>query len=237
MIKEAIYIGWDPRQIAAYAVARYTLRRALTRAIPIMPLILDRLREAELYRRDVVMGQEGQLWDPISLAPMSTEFAISRFLVPHLMKSGWALYMDCDVLIRHNVSPLFYLMDESKAVYVVKHNYIPPGAKKMDGREQWVYGRKNWSSVMLFNCDHPANRALTLEMINTRPGRDLHQFCWLKDEDIGEISPEWNYLVGHTKDVPDPTIVHFTEGGPWLPKYADCEYADEWWNRLKEWSS
>jgi hypothetical protein len=49
---------------------------------------------------------------------------------------------------------------------------------------------------MLFNCDHPSNKKLTVEMINTLPGRDLHRFCWLEDDEIGELDPGWNWLVG-----------------------------------------
>jgi lipopolysaccharide biosynthesis glycosyltransferase len=170
---------------------------------------------------------------------MATEFAISRFLVPHLAKSGWALFMDCDMLVRADLMELFALADPSKAVMCVKHRHVPPPGLKMDGQEQTRYARKNWSSVMLLNRDHPANKRLTVEMINSVPGRDLHRFCWLEDDKIGELPPEWNFLVGHTK-LPrgkSPKIVHFTEGTPAMAGYENVEFADEFWAQLQAWAA
>src|SRR5690606_8943360 len=151
---------------------------------------------------------------------MATEFAISRFLVPHLAKKvhgvrgGWAMFQDCDMLNRGNVVEAFNQLDPSKAVMCVKHNHNPPEGTKMDGQEQLRYARKNWSSVMFFNLDHPSNSKLTVELVNTVPGRDLHRFCWLQDDEIGELGPEWNFLVGHSDPSIDPKIVHHTEGSP-----------------------
>jgi len=99
----------------------------------------------------------------------------------------------------------------------------------MDGMVQTSYSRKNWSSVMLFNCSHPSNKNLTVDLVNTVPGRDLHRFCWLKDNEIGELPLEWNYLVGYSKlNGSKPALVHFTHGLPDLAGYEDQEYADEW---------
>ena len=183
------------------------------------------------------------MWDPISEAPMSTEFAISRFLTPLLAKqmygekAGWALFMDCDVLARCNITELFELADKKYAVMCVKHNHKPLEGQKMDGVAQVQYARKNWSSVMLFNCDHPANDKLTVEMINSVPGRDLHRFCWLEDDEIGSLGVEWNYLVGHSPSGVNPKLVHFTDGVPTMPGYENVEYAREFIDRLTEWAS
>jgi hypothetical protein len=102
----------------------------------------------------------------------------------------------------------------------------------MDAQAQVRYARKNWSSVMLFNLDHPANWTLTVELINKVPGRDLHRFCWLDDKYIGELDVKWNWLVGHSDPTINPSIVHFTEGGPWFADYCDVPYAEEWRNNL-----
>ena len=110
----------------------------------------------------------------------------------------------------------------------VKHDHRPSFNVKMDGQEQTSYPRKNWSSVMAFNVDHPANDALTADLVNALPGRDLHRFCWLADDEIGALPPEWNHLVGHSDDVRDPKIVHFTDGGPWFEAFRNVPYADEW---------
>lgn len=168
---------------------------------------------------------------------MSTEFAISRFLTPILAQSGLALFVDCDTLAMQNVARIFDLVQPDKAVMCVKHEHNPTETVKMDGQVQTRYSRKNWSSVMLFNCDHPSNRKLTLEMINSLPGRDLHRFCWLEDHEIGELPPQWNYLVGHTElpEGVDPAIVHFTDGIPSMDGYENVEYAGEYFRSRECW--
>jgi len=236
LAKQSIWIGYDPREIDAFAVTRFSARRHCTLPIPVHGIVLSQLRETGLYRRPT-SRRDGRLWDDISDAPMATEFACSRFLVPHLAGSGWALFMDSDMLVRRDLSELFRQADPGKAVMVVKHHHAPPEGQKMDGQLQTRYARKNWSSVMLFNCDHPANQGLTVELVNTVPGRDLHRFCWLEDDLIGELDPEWNFLVGHTKDVEDPAIVHFTDGVPSMAGYEDCEFAEEWRDELIGWAA
>lgn len=228
-----IFLGYDPRETEAFVVARRSLRRN-SFGSPIHPIDLAELRRIGLYTRPTSIV-DGKLWDDISEAPMSTEFAISRFLTPILAKDGWAIFMDCDVIARRNLASMVAEFDPSKALMCVQHDYEPAETVKMDGQEQTRYARKNWSSVMAFNCDHPANKALTVEMINTVPGRDLHRFCWLEDDLIGAISPDWNYLVGVTKDVEEPGIVHFTNGGPWLDAYRNVPFADEWLRERRRW--
>lgn len=236
MKKLSIWIGYDPREAAAFAVARASIKRHATIPVPIHGLVLDDLRAKGLYTRP--HERRGcQLWDVISDAPCATEFSNSRFLVPHLAGSGWALFMDCDMLVRGNIRELFDLCDPEKAVMVVKHNHQPPEGVKMDGQMQTRYARKNWSSVIAFNCDHPANKAMTLEMVNVLPGRDLHRFCWLPDDLIGALPVEWNWLAGHSDPAVDPKIVHHTEGSPCLPGYEDAPFADEWRAELARWAA
>lgn len=176
---------------------------------------------------------------------MATQFAVSRFLVPELVRQsttggnprGWALFSDCDVLFRRNLRDLFRLADKRYAVMCVHHKHEPKATVKMGGEVQTKYPRKNWSSVMMFNCDHPANAALTVDLVNTLPGRDLHRFCWLDDSEIGEIGPEWNFLVGHSYEGIDPAICHFTEGLPSVPGFESCAYSDEWREELARWAA
>lgn len=233
----SIHIGFDAREAAAFAVARYTAETYTLRHVPVKGIVLEDMRRAGLYSRPT-SRRDGVLWDDISAAPMSTEFAISRFLTPHLAGEGLALFMDADMLVRQSLVPLFdYARDHPEfAVCCVKHNFDPPEGVKMDRQIQTRYARKNWSSVMLFNCAHPANRGLTVELVNTVPGRDLHRFCWLEDHEIGGLPPRFNYLVGHTKLDVEPTIVHFTDGIPTMEGYADVEYADEWRAAMNRWA-
>jgi lipopolysaccharide biosynthesis glycosyltransferase len=235
-LKQSIWIGFDPREADAFAVARHSINRHLITPIPVRGVVLSGLRAAGLYNRPT-SRREGRLWDEISEAPMATEFACSRFLVPHLAQSGWAVFMDCDMLVRTDLMKLFQQADSTKAVQVVKHNHQPSEGVKMDGQAQTRYARKNWSSVILWNVDHPANKGLTTELINSVPGRDLHRFCWLEDDLIGELHPKWNWLVGHSDPEIDPAIVHFTDGIPTMQGYEDSEYADEWRAELERWAA
>jgi lipopolysaccharide biosynthesis glycosyltransferase len=236
----SVWIGFDPREAAAFAVAAHSARAHLTAPVPIYAVELEDLRQSGLYTRPTltqdIAGAPPRLLDQISEAPMSTEFAISRFFVPLLARTGWALFMDSDILVRANLARLFEAADPSKAVMCVKHAFNPPPGVKMDGQAQLPYPRKNWSSVMLFNCDHPANKLLTLGMLNGVPGRDLHGFCWLRDEDIGELDPAWNWLVGHSSPEIEPRIVHFTDGFPLMPGYENQPYAEEWREALRAWA-
>lgn len=227
----SIYIGFEPREAAAFMVAVSSTTQRLSKSISVKGLELTDLQNKGLYTRPTEV-RNGKLYDVISEHEMSTEFACSRFLVPYLAKTGWALFVDCDMLVLADLVNLFALADDRYAVMCVKHDHRPLGTIKMDGQVQASYSRKNWSSVCLFNCDHPSNKKkLTLELINSVPGRDLHAFCWLKDEEIGELPLEYNFLVGYSayEEVASLIkIVHFTEGTPDMVGYENCHYADLW---------
>lgn len=231
-----IWVGFDPKEASAYAVCRASIRNKLTAPIRVRGVILSDLQKKGLYTRPTER-RDGQLWDVMSGAPMSTTFAVSRFFIPHLQpRGGLALFMDCDILVRSNLEKVFKLARPRYAVMVVKHQYQPSETQKMDGQAQTKYARKNWSSFCLWNLDHPAHKKLTLEVLNTWPGRDLHAFKWLEDDEIGELPIEYNYLCGVTDSEVDPKCVHFTLGGPWFPGYEEVEYADEWRHELTEWA-
>ena len=227
----SIYVGYDPREIAAFEVAVASIKDHLTTPVPVHDICLAEMKAAGFYRRPTEV-RDGRLWDVISEAPCATEFSISRFLTPLLAQWGWALFMDCDMLVRADLNDLFALCDDRYAVMCVKHRHEPAEQRKMDNQIQTRYSRKNWSSVMAVNVGHPANKALTVDLINTVPGRDLHRFCWLKDEDIGELGPEWNWLAGHSDPSIDAKIAHFTLGTPDMRGYEKQRYADEWWLTL-----
>jgi lipopolysaccharide biosynthesis glycosyltransferase len=245
----SIWIGFDPREAGAFAVARHTIRKHLTQPIPIYGLVLSRLQAAGLYKRPTQTKVNGdghvEMVDVLSAREdydgrISTQHALSRFLVPHVAKTGWALFLDGDMLVRANVARLFAGLDGRKALYCVKHRHEPEASTKMDGQVQTKYERKNWSSFMAFNCDHRANKSLTLDLINTAPGRDLHAFKWLDphggEELIGELDPSWNFLVGHSDPSIVPKVAHFTSGTPEMAGYENAPFADEWRNERDDWA-
>lgn len=240
-MQRSIWIGFDPREASAFAVARSSIARHLTQKIPVRGVVLDRLIESGLYTRPTELRRSAMdrpvLYDLISEHPMSTQHANARFLVPYLAKNGLAMFVDGDVLVRGNVARLFDQLEPGKALYCVKHEYAPPEGLKMDGQRQSQYERKNWSSVMIFNCDHPANQALTLDVVNTSRGRDLHRFFWLNDDEIGALPEEWNWLVRHSNPDIEPKLVHFTEGCPDMVGYESDPFADEWRQELTRWAA
>ena len=171
----------------------------------------------------------------ISQAYCATEFSIARFLVPLVAKSQWALFCDGDFMFRADIQELLAQANPRYAVQVVKHEHHPAEALKMDQQVQTSYPRKNWSSLMLFNMSHAANRIrLTRELVDTEKGINLHQFCWLKDHEIGEIDESWNWIEGHSPNEIDPKAVHFSRGTPDMIE-CDPRWAKEWWNHTTYW--
>lgn len=233
-------MGFDSREKLTYDVARHSIlsRTSKPEETIVIPIELAHMRARGLLTRPIEM-KDGKMWCPISQAPMATEFAISRFCVRGLAQRGLALFVDSDIVCLDDITKLFALADPKYAVMVVKHNHKPIETTKMDGQIQTTYHRKNWSSVVLWNLDHPGHKDLTWDALNNWPGRDLHAFKWLKDEEIGELTVRWNYLAGVDKTIPESEvddkvgIVHFTLGGPWLPDWSGGPL-DRIWRKEKE---
>jgi lipopolysaccharide biosynthesis glycosyltransferase len=224
-----IFIGYDNRENEAFEVARST---AQSFGCQVTPIYEDQLRAQGLLTRPV--DRRGGMFDLASSAPQSTQFAISRFFVPLLAHSGWCLFTDCDVVFLRDPKELLKRADDRFAVMVVKHPSLDSVDDKMDSQVQTLYKRKNWSSVMLINCDHPGNRRLNLSTLNQWPGRDLHAFSWLADSEIGELSQDYNWLVNVRLPPANPAIAHFTLGGPWIPGWEGKPYDELWIKAQRE---
>lgn len=223
-----VFLGWDQAEAEACQVALDSLRCG-TDTRELLVRKIGRSLVPQLYDRPTTTLPNGQLFDEISDAPMSTDHAIARFLIPYLCNYlGWALFTDGDVLFREDVRQLFAMADPAYAIQVVKHRPQVEEGQKKAGHIQQAYHRKNWSSVMLFHCEHPANQALTLEVVNEWPGRELHAFNWLTDGLIGALPARWNHLVGVSKPQTDPALVHYTLGCPNLPGHERDPFAAEW---------
>lgn len=221
---EHVFIGYDSREDIAAKVCAFSIQRRST-----VPLLTEFINWNVLGYDRPHKVVDGQMIDKRDRRPFSTEFTFARFLVPWLQSyEGWALFCDCDFLFLEDVAKLFALRDESKAVMVVQRLHLPAARSKMDGKLQIAYPRKNWSSLILWNCSHPENRVLTLDVVNHMPGRMLHGFKWLEDRDIGRLSAGWNHLVGYDEPTIPIRALHYTEGGPWFPAYEDCKFSEEW---------
>jgi hypothetical protein len=208
-----VFIGYDPAETVAFNVLAHSINARAGAPVSVAPVMLSQLKGVYSRAHDALQ---------------STQFSFSRFLTPWLAGyDGWAVFMDCDMLMRADVAELWKLRDERYAVQVVKHVHVPKEGVKFLGAVQTKYEKKNWSSVMLMNC--AKCRALTPEYVNAATGLELHQFKWLGDDGlIGELPHGWNHLVGY--DAPDPgaKLAHFTIGGPWFADYAKSEFAGEW---------
>lgn len=224
-----VYIGYDEREDAAYRVCRYSISRHSSLPVYHMPLDQRTLRYTGLFDRPAWVDGKTRI-DGRDGKPFSTDFSFTRFLVPMLAQyRGWALFCDCDFLFTRDIAELFALAEPDKAVMVVKHEHVPVEREKMDGIPQTVYRRKNWSSLVLWNCEHPSNKRLTVESVNRQPGSWLHAFEWLKDDEIGALPLSWNWLSGVSEPTdPTPAAIHYTLGGPWFPDWQRVPYADLW---------
>lgn len=241
-----VLIGYDGREAIAWDVAAHSLWQTSR-------LYAERLDETDLRARGLftrpVDRRGGRIHDLVSGIDQSTAFALARFLVP-IMCRGWVLFTDCDVVFLQSLALLEVITHHpdqaDKAVFVVQHVHEPVETSKMDGQAQRAYRRKNWSSVVLWNCDHPANWRLTLNDVNGRHRDDLHAFYWLHDEEIGALPAHWNWLVGVQAPPERIGIAHFTLGGPFTPGWRGAEHdriwtaarermeADEVWHELRQ---
>jgi hypothetical protein len=214
-----VFIGYDPRESVAFYTLAHSIWCRASRPVTIVPLRREQLLDVHDRPRERFQ---------------SNDFTFTRWLVPHLCGyEGWAIFMDCDMLVRRDIAELWALRDSCYAVQVVKHDYAPQETAKYLGNEQDAYARKNWSSVMLMNC--AACTELTPRYVNTAPRLDLHQFKWLEGGDetmIGALPTEWNHLVGYGPTREDAALVHFTIGGPYFNGYQHCEFAPEWAREL-----
>jgi lipopolysaccharide biosynthesis glycosyltransferase len=216
-----IYIGVDPREMAGLHVFMQSVLQRASVPVAFIPL-----------HRPMLHGFDGQ-------RDGTNAFIYSRFLVPFLQNyAGWAIFADgSDMVCLEDVAKLWALRDESKAVAVVKHDYATKHDRKYIGTpmeaDNASYPRKNWSSMVLWNSAHPANRRLTPELVTESPGSFLHRFQWLNDDQIGELPAEWNCLVGE-QDTAGAYLLHHTLGSPGFTHYKHCEASEHWHRTHKQ---
>lgn len=210
-----IFIGYDQREAAAYHVCCQSIISHASQPVAFYPLAQNVL--------SLDLKRDG-----------SNGFMAARFAVPMLCNyEGWAIYIDGDMVMAEDIAELWAYRNtfKDKAVAVVQHNYktrnkikyfgTPMESKNVD------YPRKNWSSVVLWNCAHPKNRVLDDSYISETSPVVLHRFKWLDDSDIGALSAGWNYLVGE-QGPSNAHLYHFTLGVPGIEHYNDCIASWKW---------
>jgi lipopolysaccharide biosynthesis glycosyltransferase len=207
-----VFVGYDPREAIAYHTCVNSIIRHASQPVAIVPIALNLFQD---YKETHTDG--------------SNHFIYTRFLVPHLMGfKGWAIFIDGDMIVRDDIMQLWNLKELDKDVMVVKHDYQTCMPVKYLGAKNEDYPRKNWSSVILWNCNSFPNRQLTPEFVQKSSGSFLHRFAWLDDDRIGELPPEWNWLPDEYGINTDAKLLHYTLGTPCFQEFADTPQADEW---------
>lgn len=207
-----IFIGYDPREAIAYHTCSNSIIRQASQPVAIIPLALN------LFNDYTETHTDG-----------SNQFIYSRFLVPHLMGyTGHAIFIDGDMIVRGDIVELWNLRAFDKDVQVVKHDYQTKMTEKYLGAKNENYPRKNWSSVILWNCNSHPNRKLTPEFIQKSTGAQLHRFTWIDDARIGELPREWNWLPDEYGENKEAKLLHYTLGTPCFHEFADTPQGNEW---------
>lgn len=207
-----IFVGYDTRETVAYHTCANSIIRHASQPVAIVPLALN------LFKDYTETHTDG-----------SNQFIYSRFLVPHLMNwSGHAIFIDGDMIVRSDIVELWNMRSADMDVQVVKHDYKTKRAVKYLGAPNQDYPRKNWSSVILWNCSSMSNRILTPDFIQRSTGSFLHRFSWLRDHKIGELPIEWNWLPDEFGSNDNAKLLHYTLGTPCFNEFADTPMADEW---------
>ena len=207
-----VFVGYDPREAIAYHTCVNSIIRHASQPVAIVPIALNLFQD---YKETHTDG--------------SNHFIYTRFLVPHLMGfSGCAIFIDGDMIIRGDIVELWNLREVDKDVMVVKHDYQTCMPVKYLGAKNEDYPRKNWSSVILWNCNSFPNRQLTPEFVQKSSGSFLHRFSWLDDDRIGELPPEWNWLPDEYGANTEAKLLHYTLGTPCFQEFADTPQGNEW---------
>jgi len=207
-----IFVGYDPREAVAYHTCANSIIRHASCPVAIIPLALN------LFKDYTETHTDG-----------SNQFIYSRFLVPHLMDyTGHAIFIDGDMIVRSDIAELWQWRNKRYDVQVVKHNYETCMTEKYLGSKNENYPRKNWSSVIIWNCESAANKRLTPEFVQRSTGAELHRFTWIRDEQIGDLPAEWNWLPDEYGPNINADLLHYTLGAPCFHDFATTPMADDW---------
>ena len=208
-----VVVGFDQRESIAYHTFTQSIIEKCSMPLIIIPLAMNTLKGYKETHTD-----------------KSNDFIYSRFLTPYLNNfKGWAIFADGDMICQVDIKELWDLMDQSKALQVVKHDYKTKAKKKYLGNINEDYPKKNWSSLILWNCSHPKHKILTPEFIASQTGKYLHRFSWLDESEIGELPKEWNWLAIEYPENKNAKLIHYTLGTPCFQEYKESDMADIWY--------
>jgi len=209
-----IVVGFDQRESVAYHTFCQSIIEHASLPVSFTPLAINTLKNYQETHTD-----------------KSNDFVYSRFLTPYLNQyQDWAIFADGDMICQADIKDLWDLRDESKALLVVMHDYETKARQKYLGNINENYPRKNWSSVILWNCKHPKHKILTPDFVSSQTGKYLHRFSWLDDKDIGKLPIEWNWLAIEYPENSEAKLIHYTLGTPCFKAYQNTDMSELWHN-------
>lgn len=203
-----IFCGYDPREAVGYHAFQQSVIENTREKVAFIPLA-------------------GQQKDG------TNAFTYERFRVPEYCSwSGFAIFADAsDMLCIGDIAELVALRDKEKAVQVVKHDYTTRHPRKYIGTPMETdnadYPRKNWSSLILWNCEHWEHFEHRRELAEA-DGAYLHRFRWLMDDLIGDLPAAWNWLADEYGENANAKLLHWTAGQPGFYHYKDAPHASQW---------
>ena len=207
-----VFVGYDPREAIAYHVCANSIIRNASAPVAIIPVALNLFTDYKETHGD-----------------NSNHFVYTRFLVPYLMDfRGRAIFIDGDMVVRGDVIELYESLQTAHDVAVVKHDYKTRMPVKYMGAPNEDYPRKNWSSVIVWDCQSYPNRRLTPDFVQKQPGSFLHRFAWIDDDRIQALPTEWNWLPDELGENTQAKLLHYTLGTPCFREFADTTQAAEW---------
>ena len=207
-----VFVGYDPREAIAYHVCVNSIIRNASAPVAIIPVALNLFTDYEETHGD-----------------NSNHFVYTRFLVPYLMDfKGRAIFIDGDMVVRGDIIELYESLKTAHDVAVVKHDYKTRMPVKYMGAPNEDYPRKNWSSVIVWDCQSYPNRRLTPDFVQKQPGSFLHRFSWIDDDRIQALPLEWNWLPDELGENAEAKLLHYTLGTPCFHEFADTTQAAEW---------
>jgi lipopolysaccharide biosynthesis glycosyltransferase len=209
-----VFVGYDPREAIAYHVCANSIIRNASAPVAIIPVALNLFTDYKETHGD-----------------NSNHFVYTRFLVPYLMDfKGRAIFIDGDMVVRGDIIELYESLKTAHDVAVVKHDYKTRMPVKYMGAPNEDYPRKNWSSVIVWDCQSFPNRRLTPDFVQKQPGSFLHRFSWIDDDRIQALPIEWNWLPDELGENTDAKLLHYTLGTPCFHEFVDTTQAEVWHN-------
>lgn len=196
-----VYVGWDCRDPRALDVCLFSIQRHASDLVEIVSL-----------KPKAVSALCGP--DP---DPQRAKQALARYLVPALNAfEGWAAFVSSDILFQADIYELWQHRDPSFAVMGVP-------AASPDGD-----GSVLRSSLLLWNCGHPANRHLTPDAVAGKEPEELARFAWLQRNMIGALPSAWCWREDASDPDLAPKAIEFAPRKPWISGADICRYADRW---------